>query len=84
MTVGDWSARQALVLQSRGWEFRSTFHGVRKHLEGFSADAGLSCGAEERKGVGYRHCHSFKEPTSYTLEEINLKQNKKNLALCES
>lgn len=39
----------------------------------------LAClvGAEEQKGVGCRHYHSFKEPTSYTLEEINLKQNKK-------
>lgn len=38
--------------------------------------------AEEQKGVGYRRCHSLKEPASYTIKERNLKQNK-NLALCE-
>lgn len=86
---------QALILQSKGQALQSTSRGVwkhlqgfpsrgvRKHLQGFPADASL-VEAEEPKGIGYRRCHSLKEPASYTIKEINLKQNKtKNLALCK-
>lgn len=47
---------------------------VEEDPEGSSAHAGLSHGSSRWKGISYHHYHSVKEPTSYTLKEINLKK----------